>query len=310
MDQLLPDWAQPFGGAGRANAYWDLVCDVSGHRWGGDVSLSYLTGTVTHTDGRVARIHNIARDAVGRTDDVQRQGLYNFFSMMDDMERTRMFLQDWTWVRPRLRRRLQTRWQTEWELVSQPVDEHTQWLVVVDTDDSCVPVNAEQLGCWHVTRDEVWAVATAQALRPRGMRRLLVDEVTGVDGRATPLRFGNRLFCFAGDMYTSGIAADLTGRFQRALTSLGALVIAPTAHQLFVYPIRDVGQVPQLVAPLTVLSVIRTQTEPNPISNSVLWYREPGVLEPCTQFTPPSTIEIACTSDPLRSVLMEAERAA
>lgn len=306
----MPDWAQPFHDPDAANRYWDLVCEVATLRWGDEVSLSYLAGQVVHTDGRVAQIHNIARDATGRSLEVQRKGLYNFFSMMDDMPRTRELLNDWQWVRSRLRRRLQTRWEPGWNLVALEVDEHTQWVVAVDTGDSCVPVSAKQLTTWKVSEDEIWALATTQSLRPRGMRRLLIDKVDGLDGQPSSLRFNDRLYCFNGDMYTSGMAADLTGRFQQPLSDLGALVVAPTAHQLFVHPIRDIESVPPLIAPLTVLSVLRTYTEPNPISNSVLWYRGPGVLEPCTQFRQPSTIEVACPNEPLRSVLRAADKAA
>ena len=310
MDQLLPEWAQPFGDADSANDYWDLVCEVASLRWGGEISLSYLAGKVKHSDGRVAQVHNIARAAVGLPTDLQRRGLYSFFSMMDDMKRSVELLRDWEWVAPRLRRRLQFHWEPGWELLTKRVDRHTQWVVAVDSDSSCAPVNTEWLADWGVSEEEVWARATRQSLQPRGMRRLRIDEVEGTNGGPSPMRFNNRLFCFDGDMYTSGLAADLTGRFQRPLGEHGALISAPTAHQLFVHPIEDFAHVPQLIAPLTVLSIMRTETEPNPISNSVLWYRRPGLLEPCTEFTPPMRIDVTCTSEPLRTVLIEGDQAA
>ncbi len=310
MDQLLPEWAQPFGNPNAANDYWDLVCEVTYLRWGDEISLSYLAGKAKHVDGRVAQIHNIARAAVGLPADEQRRGLYNFFSMLDDMKRSIEFLRNWDWVAPRLRRRLQLHWTPGWELLTEPVDAHTQWVVAVDSDSSCSPVNKEWMYDWGVCEEEVWERATAQSLRPRGMRRMQIDEVDGLNGAPSPMRFNDQLYCFEGDMYTSGMAADLTGRFQKSLGEHGALVIAPTAHQLYVHPIRHIEQVPELIAPLTVLSIMRTQTEPNPIGNSILWYREPGVLEPCTEFGPPMRIDVVCHSEPLRSVLLAADQAA
>ncbi len=307
VDQLLPEWAQPFGDADAADEYWDLVCEIAHTRWGDDITLSYLWGRAEHSDGRVAQIHNIAKDAVGLDRRTQRNSLYNFFSMLDDMKREREQFRDWEWAAPRLRRRLQANWECPWELVDEPVDPYTNWVVALASESGCAPVAAAWLDDWKVDAAEVWERATAHSMRPKRLRRRKIHHVAALDGRPAALTFDKTLHCFDGDMYTTGLAIDLTDRLPGQLGEDGALVVAPTAHQLYVMPITDLAEVPPLVIPLMVMSVLRQHTEPNPVSRSVFWYREPGRLEPCMTYSPEGQISV-CAEEPLAKILNDYEK--
>ncbi len=306
MDQLLPDWAQAFDDAEAADTYWELVCEVAHARWGDDITLNYLCGRAEHADGRVARIHNIARDAVGLDPTIQRNGLYNFFSMLDDMKRENELLKHWRWVGPRLRRRLQAEWNCPWPLVHEPIDRDTNWIVSVATESGCVPVAQSWLRDWDIDEPTVWERATQQSMRPKRLRRRVLRTVEGPERARAVLRFDRGLHSFDGDMFTTGLATDLSEWLPEAQGEFGALIVAPTAHQLYVQPIISLDEVPPLIAPLTVLSILHQQTAPNPVSRSVLWYRGPGRLEPCTTYSPKGRITV--TADGLlASVLNDYE---
>ena len=307
VDQLLPEWAKPFGDANAADDYWDLVCEVAHARWGDNITLSYLWGRAEHADGRVGQIHNIAKEAVGQDRKTQRTGLYNFFSMLDDMDRERELFSNWEWAAPRLRRRLQANWQCPWDLVDEPVDTYTNWIVAVASETGCAPVAAAWLNDWGVDEAQVWELATAQSARPRGLRRRRIRDVAGLDGRPSAVTFDQTLHCFDGDMYTTGLAHDLTDRLPGSGGVHGALVVAPTAHQLYVMPIADLTEVPPVVIPLMVMSALRQHTEPNPVSRSVFWYRGPGRLEPCMTCSPEGRVTVLA-AEPLAGLLHDYER--
>ncbi len=307
MDQLLPQWAQPFDDAQAANDYWDLVCEIAHTRWGNDITLNYLWGRAEHTDGRIAQIHNLAKDAVGLDTLTQRTGLYNFFSMFDDMKRENELFKDWEWVAPRLRRRLQANWECPWQLVDDPIDPYTNWVVAIATESGCAPVAQAWLDDWGVNRAAVWARATRQSMHPPNVRRRTINHVAGAGGNPALLTFDKALHCFDGDMYTTGLAADLTGLFAGQIGEYGALVCAPTAHQLYVMPIADLAEVPPVVVPLMVMSILRQHTEPNPVSRSVLWYRGPEQLEPCMTYSPEGRISV-CAAEPLATILHDYDK--
>ncbi len=307
MDQLLPEWAQPFDNADTANDYWDLVCEVAHTRWGDDISLNYLWGRAEHTDGWVAQIHNLAKDAVGLDSRTQRTGLYNFFSMFDDMKRENQLFKDWEWAAPRLRRRLQANWECPWQLLDDPIDPYTNWVVAIATESGCAPVAKAWLGDWDADESEVWARATRQSMLPPKLRRRRINQVASVNGDPALLTFDRTLHCFEGDMYTTGLAADLTDRLPGLIGEFGALVVAPTAHQLYVMPVADLAEVPPVVVPLMVMSILRQHTEPNPVSRSVLWYRGPGRLEPCMTYSSEGRITV-CAAEPLATILNDYEK--
>jgi hypothetical protein len=307
VDQLLPAWAQPFGDAAAADDYWDLVCEIAQLRWGDDITLSFLWGRAEHHDGRAVQIHNIAKDAVGLDRRTQRNALYNFFSMVDDIEREHALFKKWEWAAPRLRRRLQANWECPWELVDEPVDPHTNWVVAIASESGCAPVAAEWLNHWNVDAAQVWKRATAQSMRPRGLRRRVIDHVAGPNGNPSLLRFGGGLHCLEGDLYTTGLANDLTERLPHPLGEHGALVAAPTAHQLYVMPIGDLVEVPPVVVPLIVMSVLRQYTDPNPVSRGVFWYRGRGRLEPCVTYSNEGRVAVHA-DEPLATILHDYEK--
>ena len=260
-----------------------------------------------HADGRVAQIHGIARDAVGLDPTTQRNGLYNFFSILDDMKRENELLQDWSWAAPRLRRRLQAEWNCPWALVDQPIDRYTNWIVAVATENGCVPVARNWLDGWGVDEPSVWKRATEQSMRPKRLRRRLLRTVEGPERDGALVKFEGDVHSFDGDMFTTGLVADLSERLPEADGAHGALIVAPTAHQFFARPISSLDEVPPMIAPLTVLSILHQETAPNPVSRSVFWYRGPGRLEPCTTHSPTGLIRVTA-DEPLASVLEEYER--
>ncbi len=294
MDQLLPEWAQPFGDPLVANDYWDLVCEVAEARWGDDITLSYLEGSARHRDGRVAQFHNIARDAVDRDHDTQRRGLYNFLAMLDDMLRETRQLASWEWAAPRLRRRLQMRWDPPWPILHKSLDLHTDWIVALDTESGCAPVAVEWLADWGVSAETAWERASQQSLANPHIEvgRLGVDD--------------DEVIGLYGDMCTSGAAMDLTQWFDEPLGDLGALVIAPTAHLLYAVPLRNLAAVADEALQLMVLGGLRMSSEPNPISQSLFWYRGPGRLEPCVSLSPTGSLRIDA-GEPLRSRLLDVD---
>ncbi|MFW2380781.1 MAG: hypothetical protein ACN4GZ_03405 [Acidimicrobiales bacterium] len=306
MDQLLPEWAQSFNGADSANDYWDLVCEIAHSRWGTDITLNYLWGRIEHRDGRIAQIHNIAKDAVGLDRRTQRNGLYNFLSMVDDMKRENELFSDWEWAAPRLRRRLQANWECPWQLVDEPIDPYTNWVVAVAAESGCAPVAAAWLDKWQVGAAEVWERATAQSRHPRNLVRRKMHDVAGLNGHPA-LAFDSTLHCFDGDMYTTGLATDLTDELPEPLGENGALVVAPTAHQLYVMPIADLAAVPPMVVPLMVMSALRQHTDTNPVTRSVFWYRGPNRLEPCVTHSAQGRVTV-CADEPLATILHDYER--
>lgn len=291
-DQLLPEWAKPFGDAGDANDYWDLVCEVATLRWGTKPALDYLRGTVTMENGAVLNIGNIAADAIRYDQDTQRRGLYNFFCSFDTFQADAMAdpMRDWEWARPRLRVRLQMAWEPGWKLVARPLDSRTILIVALDHESGCMPLAASKMDEWPVTEEEVWEIATANSVQQDRLERIELAAVRP------------RIYCFNGGMFTSGIALDLTGRLEQPLGDLGALVACPTAHITYVSPIRSMDRVQDTVARILMLSVMIQRDEPNPISTSVFWYRRPGVLEPGIVLSPPDRME-NCFSEPIRTIL-------
>lgn len=269
MDQLLPEWAQPFASPEEANEYWDLVCEVAAARWGDAVTCNYLFGTVMAPGGGVARIDNIARDAVHvRSAEVRRRGLYGFFSMMDDYRPDRLAeqLADWDWVRPRLRARLMGRFDAGIDHVRRRLDRRTDWVLALDLTSGCMPVGADVVGAWPVNGDDLWDLGHRQSgeLSARRATMWLDPLVTG----------------FYGNLFTSGLVGDLTDHLNRPIGPLGALVAAPVAHRLYVAPLRSPQETPEAVVRLMSLSILDQETEPNRLSSSILWYRGPGLLEP------------------------------
>lgn len=269
MDQLLPEWAQPFASPDEANEYWDLVCEVAAARWGEAVTCNYLFGTVMAPGGAVAHIDNLARDAVHvRSAEVRRRGLYGFFSMMDDHRPDRLAeqLADWEWVRPRVRTRLMGRFDAGIGHVSRSLDRRTDWVLALDLTTGCMPVGADVAEAWPMSRNDLWDLGHRQAVSlPARRATVWLDPVvTGFDG----------------NLFTSGLVGDLTGRLTQPIGPLGALVTAPVAHRLYVVPLRSPHETPEAVVRLMSLSILDQETEPNRLSSSILWYRGPGRLQP------------------------------
>lgn len=291
MNQLLPDWAQPFPTASDADDYWDLVYDVATTRWGDDVICNYVFGTIRSPAGGTAHIDNIARDAARVPDiEARRRALYSFFSLLDDHspERLAAQLEDWDWVRPRLRLRLMARFDAGFEHVRRPVDRRTDWVLALEITDGCLPIGVDVAACWPMGTEELWRLGQLQSLAASGVRRVQIWQAPSI-------------VCFEGGMFTSGLLTDLSGRLPTPVGPLGALVTAPTAHRCYVVPIRHTAIVPEAVVRLMSLSLLDQHTEPNRLSPSILWYRGAGVLEPGISVGP-SGIEVDL-DEPLRTAL-------
>ncbi len=294
-DHLLPEWAQPFRNAEAANNYWDMVCEIATIRWGDQCTLNYLAGTLEMPNGAYLNIANVAIATAGSNPQSQRRGLYNFFASFDQFKPGELEQQmnDWEWVRPRLRIRLQRSWNPGWELLARSIDAQTDLVVALDHDLGSMPLAASKIDKWPVSKAEVWRVATEASAGQGGIERFDLVETYP------------KIICFDGGMFTSGIVMDLGGRLQHPVGELGALVSCPTAHITYVSPIRTLVNVQDAVARMLTLSVLCQQSEPNPITTSVFWYRSPGRLEPGVAFTGKNRLDIRF-SEPLRSILDQA----
>ncbi len=287
-DDPLPLWANVFGNPGVARSFVSVVSDIVEQRWGPDATFDRSRGQATLLDGRLINFANAACELIGFDEPYWRRYLFSMLSEFDSFDPAELEreLRSWSQVRGRLRVRLfptdgDDPIDESWELLQRPVSASMSFIVAADAEIGCVPITADVFDHWDTPVDQVWQTA-------------IENTGTQVEYRIAMARTPMTGFIMIeGDLYTTGLARDLTGILGAESDGLfqhGALIAAPTSRSLFIQPIID----PKLVLDDTVGLISAAaqfqHSEPGAMGCDIFWYRGVDNLLGAVEFGPGGSI--------------------